>query len=786
MISNYLTDDNRTVTISVKELVNWVFLSGNLSSGVKDTSRSSEGIKIHRRIQHRHKKIEGYQSEYSLNYQTKYQSYNFIISGKIDGIYQNSHPPLIEEIKTTVLDLTHIEHYPHHLHWNQLNCYAYLYASINDLAEVNVQLLYFNIHTQQQKAISRKYDYETLKTLFSDILNQFIKWIDFEVQRQEVRNQSIKQLSFPFEKLRPGQDDMITAIEQAIEAERNIFIRAPTGIGKTAATLFPAVKSMLSGKAEKIFYLTAKTLTREIVINTLNQMNDKGLHLIALVITAKEKICLQKINKCDQDNCPYAIGYYDRLEDAIWDILHHHTIIDRITITHYAQKYQLCPFEFSLDIALWADLVVGDYNYFFDPRVYLRRFLYLKKMPFILLVDEAHNLVSRAREMYSEKIQLSQFRKMMKRIEHKQINDKTREIIKCFEYLSKMTEGYHYLVQTEPFAELLENLKDLSGCLEQWLTDNEHHPHHPEILDLYFNVVFYVKVSEYYDLNYSSYLEIKKSDAVVKQYCMDPSKMIRDTIGRVRSSVFFSATLQPLDYYQQLLGGDELDHSLNLPSPFDPLNQKIISTSYIDTTYRKRHLSFRQVAEIIQASIQGKTGNYMAYFPSYRYQDSVYQSFISCFPQVNTVVQKPGMSELAREKFLENFHTGHNSSLLGFAVMGGVFSESIDLIGDKLIGVIIVGIGLPQICLELNILKNYFEENYDRGFEYAYIIPGANKVMQAGGRVIRSDKDRGIVVLVDSRYNQSIYDRILPEEWSHRISVNNISQLKISLDEFWR
>ncbi|KQC12984.1 MAG: hypothetical protein APR63_09690 [Desulfuromonas sp. SDB] len=785
MISNYLTANNRTVSISVKELINWVFLSGNLSSGVRDTSRSSEGITIHRRIQRSHKKTDGYQSEYALNYQTEFHSYHFNINGRIDGVYQNSDPPLIEEIKTTGLDLSSVEQYSNDHHWNQVKCYAYLYASINDLPEVNVQLLYFNIHNLQEKTISQNYDYKTLKAFFLNILLQFVKWIDFEVQRQEVRNQSIKQLNFPFEKLRHGQDDMINGIEQAIDAERNIFIRAPTGIGKTAATIFPALKSMCSGKVEKIFYLTAKTLTREIVISTLNRMKDKGLHIIALIITAKEKICPQKADKCDQDSCPYAIGYYDRLGEAIWDILHHHTIIDRVIITQYARKYQLCPFEFSLDIALWADLVVGDYNYFFDPRVYLKRFLYLKKMPFILLVDEAHNLVSRAREMYSEKIQLSQFRKIAKKINYKQINDKIREIIERFEYLSKMTEGYHYLVQIEPFSQLLQQLKDISGYLEQWLANNEHHPHHHEILDFYFNIVFYVKVSEYYDLNYSSYLEINKSDMVVKQFCMDPSKMIRETICRVRSAVFFSATLQPLDYYQQLLGGNELDHSLNLPSPFNPLNQKIISTSYIDTTYRKRHLSFRQVAEIIQTSIQGKTGNYMVYFPSYRYLDSVHQFFVSCFPQVNTVVQKPAMSELAREKFLLNFQTGQNASLLGFAVMGGVFSESIDLIGDKLIGVIIVGVGLPQICLELNILKSYFEENYSRGFEYAYIIPGANKVMQAGGRVIRSDKDRGIIILVDSRYNQSIYDQILPDEWSHRISVDNLSQLKIILDEFW-
>lgn len=777
--------NKHVVKISVREIIEFVLKSGNLSLEYVGSSKAVEGTKAHKVIQKSRPKE--YISEVPITYSMDLRNIYLEVSGRIDGVYKYADRVVIDEIKSTSLSLKHINEDFNFLHWAQAKCYAYIYADQNQLEDIEVQLTYINRENQENKSFCRKFSFIELGEFFFDIINKYLDWVGKICKWADIRDSSIKNLEFPFETYRKGQRELAVGVYKTIKNSRKLFVQAPTGIGKTLATTFPGLKSLGEGSVSKIFYLTAKTITRTVVGNAFEHLRNRGLKLKTLIITAKEKICFNE-GKCKMEECQYAAGYFDRINDAVADIFN----LDNFNldnIQEYARKHMVCPFEYSLELSLWSDCIICDYNYVFDPRVYLKRFFISGGKDFLFLIDEAHNLVDRGREMFSAELFKKDFlnikRKTKKEIP--EIYDISNKINTFFIELRKKCEenGNKHFVQWEPLKELNTLVRRFIDKCDSYFEGKKKYDFHEELLDLYFKGVNFIRISEFYDERYITYIEKYSDDIKIKLFCIDPSYLLGEAMKRGKSSILFSATLTPLDYFSYILGGEREDYKIRIPSPFPKWNLELLLADNISTRYKNRELSYLKVAELIYSVVKPKKGNYIAYFPSYKYMYDVLENFAGLDSGFDIIYQRPDMGEAEKEAFLGNFISDRNNTLVGFAVMGGMFGEGIDLVGDRLSGAVIVGVGLPQVCLERDILRQYFQDKNDMGFEYAYIYPGMNKVLQAAGRVIRTENDRGVVLLVDERFSNYNYRELFPDEWSNIKRVRNPESIEKEVKDFW-
>ncbi|HOM02006.1 MAG TPA: ATP-dependent DNA helicase [Acetivibrio sp.] len=780
-----MSEYKKEVKISVRNLVEFVLRYGDIDSSFTGSSRAAEGTRIHKKIQ----KAQGkeYSAEVFLKSTVEFDDFFLTVEGRADGIINEDGCFTIDEIKSTTVPLELIDESYNSLHWAQAKCYAYIYAVNENLDRIKVRLTYCHLDTEEIKYLVSEFGIEELSRFFNELVEKYYVWARLSYDWEVKRNSSIKALEFPFEKYRKGQRKLAVAVYKTITEGKKLYVKAPTGIGKTISTLFPAVKAMGEGHASKIFYLTAKTVTGSVAKEAFAKMREKGLLCKTVTLTAKEKICFMEKSVCKPEKCEYAKGHFDRVNEAIMDILKKEDEIKREVIEEYAKAHKVCPFEFALDLTLWADAIICDYNYVFDPRVYLKRFFSDTGGDYIFLVDEAHNLVDRAREMFSAQLSKKDFLELKK--EMKEENPKISNILQKLNTfmlgMKKLCGDNDYFVSKEEQSEIYLLLRKLIGECEEYLADSaKKGVENEDLLQLYFDALMYLKISEFYDDRYVTFVEKADNDVRIKLFCIDPSHLLSEALKRGKAAVFFSATLLPLDYFKEILGGGPDDYTMYLDSPFEVNNRCFMIADRISTRYQDRDKSCNEVVECIKSVVWAKKGNYIAFFPSYQYMNMVYELVEKECSDIKLYVQSGSMTEKEREDFLENFKADPKETVLGFCVLGGIFSEGIDLKDDRLIGAIIVGVGLPQICNERNIIKDYYRNKNRLGFEYSYMYPGMNKVMQAAGRVIRSEDDKGVILLVDDRFTTPGYLALFPNEWFPyiRVTGKNISEC---IKKFW-
>lgn len=778
------------IKISIRNLVEFVMRSGNIDNrrtAPMEVEAMNEGSRIHRKIQSR--MGPDYKAEVPLVHNIEYEGFTLRLEGRADGIITDKDGNItIDEIKGVYTYLDRIEE-PYRVHLAQARCYGYIYAMKNGLDNISIQLTYCNMETEEIKRFVEDKSFEEISKWFNELIEQYIKWARYQVESKRERNQSIRGVEFPFE-YREGQRDVVVSVYRAIARQKRLFVQAPTGIGKTISTVYPAIMSMGEGLTDKIFYLTAKTITRTVAEEAFGIMREAGVKIKNLTITAKEKICPLKECVCNPDGCERANGHFDRVNDAIYDMLIHEANIDRETIIVYAGKHNVCPFEMSLDVSMFVDAVICDYNYVFDPNVYLKRYFSAGvKGDYVFLIDEAHNLVERAREMYSAQIVKEDILKVRKIIES--VKGEKSAIIKHFNKCNRLMlqykrewDGYRIILSID---ELIIPLMRIQTSLEKMLDDYKEFDKRDEVLDFYFTIRNFLSVHDLIDENYEIYSDFnEKGEFIIKLFCINPSVNLRERMDKGKATILFSATFLPITYYKRLLSGDVDDYAIYVKSPFDTQNRLIVSASDVSSKYTRRNESeYRKMYQYINRIVSANEGNYIVFFPSYKLMYDVHKYVELGNDKWNKhcIMQSSNMNEKSREEFLAEFDSENN--IVGFCVLGGVFSEGIDLKGESLIGSIIIGTGLPQVCTEREILKNHFDNEMDvNGFDYSYRYPGMNKVLQAAGRVIRTNEDEGVIALLDERFMDTSSRRLFPEEWNDILFVN-MNNIEEHIERFW-
>jgi DNA excision repair protein ERCC-2 len=783
--------DNQ-IKLSVHQMVEFALKSGNLDSSFVSSNRAVLGTRAHQKIQKQRKQELGehYINELTLSFSIENEGIAFLIEGRADGIILNEGNAIVEEIKSTYcpLELIDIEFNP--THWAQAKVYAYIYAVQNTLDSISVQLTYYNLDSEEIKLMILSYETCELQSFFEGLISKLWNWYKFIQKNIESRNQSILKLEFPFEGYRKNQREFAVAVYKTISEGKSIFAQAPTGTGKTISTMFPAVKALGEGHISKIFYLTAKTITRQVAEDTIKLLMEKGLKAKSVIITAKDKICFEKESSCKAEECAYAEGYFDRIDEAVKDILTSENVLSRDIIEEYARRHRVCPFEFSLDLSLWADIIICDYNYAFDPRAHLKRYFgdgnenSSSDRQYALLVDEAHNLVDRSRAMYTVAISKSAILEQKRYF--KSVNKRVYKILtetnKFFIEYKKTVEDKVQVTKELP-KDFCKLLRRLAMNFEEVLQQNSA-ALNEQGLQLYFDILFFLKISELFDEHFVCITESNR-DMTIKLFCIDASQLLKEKISKAKAAMFFSATLLPMQYYVHLLGGNENSYTMRMASSFPRKNLALCLVKSISTRYKDRENSMKQVAECINTAVKHKRGNYLIYCSSYLYMQDILKVFEEYNNDYDIIVQNQDMSEIHKEEFLQSFRADRMKTMLGFAVMGGMFSEGIDLTGEKLSGAIIVGVGLPQLCLERDVVMDYFNKQKGVGFDYAYKFPGMNKVQQAAGRVIRTERDRGIVVLIDDRFDQVGYKKLFPKEWEGYFVAGSFRLLDEFIASFW-
>jgi Rad3-related DNA helicase len=774
------------IRISVRSLVEFILREGDIDNRVSGSMEKDAmllGGKIHRKIQSR--MGTNYTAEVPLKIQMPCDGFVLQIEGRADGVLKDDGKVLIDEIKGILRSLEHLEA-PVPVHLAQAKCYAYIYAVQNSLKCIDVQMTYCQMETEEIRRFCQKFEFQELQTWFQDLVTQYEKWAKFEIEWRNVRNDSIRQIEFPFP-YREGQRDLVASVYRTILRKKKLFIQAPTGVGKTMATVFPAVRAMGEGLGEKIFYLTAKTIMRTVAEQAFSLLKEKGLLYKTITLTAKEKICFCEEAECNPDACPYAKGHFDRVNDAVFDLITHSGDWSREVLEEQAKKYMVCPFEMSLDVSNWADAVICDYNYVFDPQAHIKRFFSESgKGEYLFLIDEAHNLVERGREMYSASLykeDLLEVRKLVK-AEDPKLAKGLSECNQQFLELKRECEHYQILKSVSHIALKLMNVL---SKLEDYLEECKDAEKKKRVLDFYFAVRSFLNIHDIMDENYVIFSEMMEDGRFqIKLFCVNPAVNLQNYLEQGNSTIFFSATLLPVHYYKKLLSVEKDDYAVYAHSSFPQENKFLFIGTDVSTRYTRRGEStYQRFARYIAVMAEQKKGNYMAFFPSYRFLEEVHTCFLECVDhEVDSICQVSYMDEEQREEFLEEFEQEREKSLVAFCVMGGIFSEGIDLTDDKLIGAVIAGTGLPQVCTEREILKQYFNAADMDGFDYAYLYPGMNKVLQSAGRVIRTESDRGVILLLDDRFRAMRYREVFPREWQ-QYQLGSVKNLEQEIRTFW-
>lgn len=771
------------VKLSVRNLVEFILNSGdidNRKSGGSSVEAMQEGGRLHRKIQ-KSMGIE-YSAEVSLQKEFHFDDFDLILEGRADGIIVNDDGVIIDEIKGIFANLDMLKESVE-VHLAQAKCYAWIYGQANNLLEIGVQLTYIQMETEQIKRFKHNYPMGEIKSWFNNIINQYEKWVRMQIRWRGGRNQSIKELNFPFD-YREGQKGLVLDVYRSILRKKNLFIQAPTGAGKTIATVFPSLKAVSQGLAEKVFYFTAKTVTRTVALHTYNLLAEKGLEHKVSVITAKEKNCLLETMSCNPVDCIYAKGHFDRVNEAVFQLITNEKVYTAEIIREYALKHQVCPFELGLDAALWSDAIICDYNYVFDPNVYLKRFFEDGvKGDYIFLVDEAHNLVDRGRSMYSATLYKDQFLKIKKLVDKK--NKKlSRSLDKCNRILLDYKRECDSYQKYENLSAFYFSLLQLQVLIEEFSTDYPEFDGGEEWSDFFLRLRHFCKMYDNMGEDYVIYGDHDEEGRfLIKLLCVDTARLLSERTDKSVSTIFFSATLLPIQYYKEMLCTQEDPYAIYASSSFSQKQRLLLIGGDVSSKYTRRNaLEYGKIASYIEKLAKTKVGNYMVFFPSYRFMEDVFQLIHRDDFQI--LKQGSGMREQEREDFLTAFSKVDDQSKVGFCVMGGIFSEGIDLTSDQLIGAVIVGTGFPQMNHERELLKNYYNEKGKSGFDHAFRFPGLNKVEQSAGRVIRTTKDKGVILLLDDRFLQWENKQFFPREWSdaRECRLDNVEE---EILKFW-
>ncbi|PPA69772.1 helicase C-terminal domain-containing protein [Jeotgalibacillus proteolyticus] len=752
------------IKISARRLAEYVHRSGSIDAGIGSAAAMLEGTKIHQAIQQTY--TEQDHKELHLAKELEAEGAVFQLEGRCDGLLLRDNRFIIDEIKSTARLLEEIEE-PSAVHVAQAAVYAWIVCEDKELEEIDIQVTYVQTITKEEKRFLKNWTIDSLRAKVREMVRCYAPFAKLMKELRLKRNESIQSLAFPYEEFRTGQRRFAGAVYQTISEKGKLFAQAPTGIGKTISTLFPAIKSIGEGNANQAVYSTAKTITRKTAEEAFSLMQEKGLKMSAVTLTAKDKICFQEKTICQKEYCEFADGHFDRINEAVLDIMRNELSMTRTVIEQYAFKHRVCPFEFSMDLSYITDVMIGDYNYVFDPRVARKRLAGEQKRSTVLLVDEAHNLVDRAREMYSASIQKSTFLALSKSASATPALKKAAKGVNraCLDLKKQCGEERYRIFDDAPDEWKLALLTFYEAAEERVHSGETDQ----EVIDLYFAAQRMLHVMESMDERFYFLVEKKGSDVGVKIVCMDPSLFIKETTKTYRAGVFFSATLAPISYVRQMLGGAPEDYGIAIPSPFKK-EQIDVRTYSISTKYRDRERTLDSILNAIEQGVKDAKGNFIAFFPSYSYMEAAVDRFSEQMDLsgYDLMVQSKIMTEEEREAFLLSFKEKQN--IIAFAVMGGIFSEGVDLPGDQLAGAAIVGVGLPQLNPERDQMKKYFQEQGKNGYHFAYVYPGINKVLQAGGRLIRTEEDQGILLLIDDRFQSRLYQELLPEEW--RINEN--------------
>lgn len=766
------------VHLGVRELVEFFVRSGSIDRRFKGFDRMQEGTRIHRRLQKQAE--EGYQPEVYLSHTCTYQGTTFTVDGRADGIITRLDGITIDEIKTTAMPFSYLHEDFCPTHWAQLQCYGYFVCLEQGLEHINLRLTYYQVETDEIVRYVREYTLEQLQRFYLGLLWRWNRWVKWQQKWMEKRDISLRRLKFPFPRYRDGQRAMAVAVYRTTQRRQRLLCQAPTGTGKTISTLFPALKAMGEGLVDRIFYLTARTTTRLAAQQAIELMRGQKLRVKSVTLTAREKICPRIQPDCRPETCPYAVGFYDRINDVLLSLLEQQDRFGREDIAQAAQKYRLCPYELGMELSYWCDVIVGDYNHLFDPMASLRRFFSDKQEEeYLLLIDEAHNLVDRSREMYSATLTRSRVMEVRRVVGR-------GAFLKALEQLStEMTQlaEQGQTVMTDLPLWLCEEVEACVHHCEGWLNENKGHVAHRMVMEFYRNLMQFQRITQLYGSGHVTDVLVQGEEVCCRLLCLDASTLLDACMARGRTAVLFSATLSPMEYYQKVLGAGAKARRLTLRSPFDRKNLCLLAVD-INLRYAQRQGKIPQVCRMLYTMISARRGNYLAFFPSYQYLKQVYEAFCGQYPEVETLMQQPGMEEQERTDFLHQFRAG--GAVLGFAVLGGVYAEGVDLAGERLIGVAIVSVGLPQICRERDLLREHCEQNGLPGFEFAYQYPGMDRVMQAAGRVIRTAEDKGVVLLLDSRFSEPQYRILFPAHWKHCKRVSEERELEQALHRFWK
>lgn len=799
--------DRCALAVSVRELCYLACRHGDLGSRSGSmTEQAKIGREVHTMLQNERGAL--YNAEVALRNTTLLGGIHYEVSGRADGVVNSNGEILVEEIKTA--SGYEFSMPPDKLHTSQLICYAHFLCCERELDRIKTRLTYYNPENHKERHIDRAYSADELRIAYTDLLLKIEKWAMLEKIHAEEVIPTLKDAVFPYGKLRDGQRDLINESYSAMKRGKRLFAQAPTGTGKTISALYPAVKAVGSGIGDKIFYLTAKSSTSREAYRAVGKLFEAGARLKTVVIGAKEQVCLCEKAKCsgirigsfcNGDDCEFARGYYDRVDGAIFELLSRQNGYNLQIIKEVAVKHRVCPYELSLDLSKLCDVVICDYNYLFSPSVYMRRYFAegAEKGKYIFLIDEAHNLPDRARDMYSTEMSKNAVERAFRLIDKERDTELyqgfERYILTlyglrrlCKDNLVKEADGTEsgFYMSRNPIEKFGLATEGFAHECEEWLKKNREHPLYNEINVVYSAARSYLLIMDYYDDKFLTYVMVFGGDIKVRLYCLDPSDVLNRCMNKGVASMLFSATLTPMDYFTDILGGGKQAETLVLPTPFKQENLFVATVDSVSTRYDDRNdKTYKRIVAIIASAVSARPGNYIVYFPSYSFMDEVKKHFERKFPNVKLIAQQKGMGRAERERFLSEFKEDTGKLRIGFCVLGGSFSEGVDLPGNKLIGTVIVGVGLPGLSNENNIIKEYYDIKSECGYDYAYTFPGMNNILQAAGRVIRTDTDKGIVILVDDRYGEAKYKLLFPPQWSHMIYTGDPVSLANSVKKFW-
>lgn len=770
------------INISVREVIEFACRTGSIDSKITQTylmERAVEGTIVHQKVQELREKtaLENnyiYESEVSLKLDFTVNEHLVKLQGRADGVIVKEDNIILEELKSTRNNLGEIE--PQLLHKLQMEIYGYIYCITNGLTSIDLCLTYIEVETLEEKTFEYTRTQDELYEITKEVIDKFCEFLTLLEKCAEERNETVMEVEFPHKTYRQNQRDLMKSVYYAINEENNIFIEAPTGTGKTISTLFPTLKALGESKLDKIFYATAKTITRQEARKSLQLLENNGLIMRSIVLTAKDKICFLDETNCTPEACPYARGHFDRVNPALLDIAENETIIDKEIVERYAKKHQVCPHEFQLDVTYFCDVVIGDYNNVYSPTSKLIRY-FSQGGNYVVLIDEAHNLYDRACDMFSSSVDTTVFEKLCLIAKSGKVFNASKKIINELDKYKDL-ENFQTVHNDDYPKDLVNRIRGLQSLIK----NDEELLQNKDVVNIYFEIIDFIRIADIYDTGHTVTYNRKYNTITAKLLCLNPAEYIKATSELVKCTVFFSATLTPPNYFKDVYGGESHNFYYTIPSPFNYNNTCVLINKNIKTTYKHRELYYEDIAKNIASMVNSKVGNYFVFFSSYEYMNKVYEVFNRLYSDVDVLLQNTNMTDNERDLYINEFVHSPSKTKVGFVVLGGIFGEGIDLVGDRLIGVCVVGVGLPMLTYERDLIKSSFE--YD-GYDYAYTYPGFNKVMQGVGRLIRTETDKGIILLLDERYSYKKYLDLYPESFNGKKFVTSYGDVEECCNDFW-